>query len=680
MTEAAPEAAACFDDLDQLAVNTIRTLAMDAVQKANSGHPGMPMGAAAMAHALWSRHLIFDPDDPQWPNRDRFVLSAGHGSMLLYALLHLAGYDLGLDELEQFRQWGSRTPGHPERGVTPGVEVTTGPLGQGFANGVGMAIAEAFLAHLFNRPGHSVVGHYTFGIVSDGDLMEGVAAEAASLAGHLGLGRLIYLYDDNHITIEGPTQLAFTEDVGHRFASYGWHVMQVTDGNDLSLVDAAIARAKLVADRPSLIMVRTHIACCSPNKEDSADSHGSPLGADEVRLTKEAIGWPPDESFRVPPEVRARYAEAAGRGRAAHAAWRERMEAYRQAEPEPAAQWDAYWAPKPPAGWQEALPVFTPEEGPIATRSASGKVLNAIAGAVPNLLGGSADLAPSNNTALKDKGPFDKRFRGGRNLHFGVREHGMGAVLNGLALHGGVRPYGGTFLVFSDYMRGSIRVAALSGAQVVYVFTHDSVAVGEDGPTHQPIEHLAALRAMPGLTVIRPADANETVVAWKVALEEVEGPTALILSRQNLPVIDRTHMASADLLSRGAYIISEVHHGNAEAVIMASGSEVEVALAARDLLAVTGVMCRVVSFPSWELFAAQPEAYRKEVLPDHLPVRVAVEAAATFGWERWTGDRGRMVGIDRFGASAPGPRVMKELGITPQSVADEVRAALAAAV
>lgn len=679
MTEAAPEAAACFDDLDQLSVNTIRTLAMDAVQKANSGHPGMPMGAAPMAHVLWTRHLTFDPGDPEWPDRDRFILSAGHGSTLLYSLLHLAGYDLPLSELEQFRQWGSRTPGHPERSLTPGVEVTTGPLGQGFANGVGMAVAEAFLAHTFNRPGHELVNHYTFGIVSDGDLMEGISSEAASLAGYLGLGKLIYLYDDNHITIEGPTEITFTEDVGHRFAAYGWHVMQVTDGNDLDLLDAAIARALLVRDRPSLIMVRTHIAFGSPHKQDSPEAHGAPLGADEVKATKEALGWPADKSFYVPDEVRARYAGAAGRGRAAHTAWDARLEAYRREEPELARLWDEFWAPKPPAGWAEQLPAFKPEEGPIATRSASGKVLNAIAEAVPNLLGGSADLAPSNNTALKNKGPFDKRFRGGRNFHFGVREHGMGGMLNGLALHGGLRPYGGTFLVFSDYMRGSIRLAAISGARVVYVFTHDSVAVGEDGPTHQPIEHLAALRALPGLTVIRPADANETAAAWRVALEQIEGPTALILTRQNLPIIDRSHMASAELLARGAYILSEVHRGNAEAIILASGSEVEVALAARDLLAVTGVMCRVVSFPSWELFAAQPEEYRKEVLPDHLPVRVAVEAAATFGWERWVGDRGRVVGIDRFGASAPGPRVMKEMGITPERVAETMRAALAAA-
>ncbi len=673
MAEAALEAPACFDDVDQVCINTIRTLAMDAVQKANSGHPGMPMGAAAMAHVLWSRHLSFDPAAPDWFDRDRFVLSAGHGSMLLYALLHLAGYDLSLEDLKDFRQWGSRTPGHPERGVTPGVEVTTGPLGQGFANGVGLAIAEEFLAHTFNRPEHRVVGHYTFGIVSDGDLMEGIASEAASLAGHLGLGRLIYLYDDNHISIEGPTQITFTEDVGHRFGAYGWHVMQVTDGGDLSLIDAAIARAKQVADRPSLILVRTHIGCGSPHKEDSADAHGAPLGEEEVRLTKQALGWPEDAQFLVPDEARERYAAAAAAGAAAHQEWRERLAAYRAEHPELAAQWDTCLSGRPSAAWRSALPAFTPADGPMATRAASGKVLNAVADAVSNLMGGSADLAPSNNTYLEGKGPFDRRFRGGRNIRFGVREHAMGGILNGLALHGGVLPYGGTFLVFSDYMRPSIRMAALSGAHVVHVFTHDSVAVGEDGPTHQPVEHLAALRAIPGLTVIRPTDANETAEAWRVALEEVEGPTALILTRQNVPILDRSHLAGADLLSRGAYVLSDPHGGTMEVIIMASGSEVHTALSARDMLSVQGIMARVVAFPSWELFAAQSQEYRDEVLPPSVTARVVVEAGTGLGWERWVGERGKMVVIDRFGASAPGPRVMKELGITPEAVASAAR-------
>ena len=677
MGEAAAEAPACFDDLDQLCINTIRTLAMDAVQKANSGHPGMPMGAASMAHVLWSRHLSFDPGAPGWEDRDRFVLSAGHGSMLLYALLHLAGYDLSLEELKDFRQWGSRTPGHPERGVTPGVEVTTGPLGQGFTNGVGMAMAEEFLAHTFNRPGRTLVDHYTYGIVSDGDLMEGIAAEAASLAGYLGLGKLIYLYDDNHISIEGPTEITFTEDVGHRFAAYGWHVMQVTDGNDLSLLDAAISRAKQVKDRPSLIMVRTHIGFGSPNKQDSPDAHGAPLGEEEIKATKRSLGWPEDAQFLVPEEVRERYAAAAAAGAAAHEAWQAGFAGYRSVEPELAAQWDAFQSGRPPAGWRAALPAFTPADGPVATRAASGKVLNAIADAVPNLMGGSADLAPSNNTYLKGKGPFDRRFRGGRNVHFGVREHAMGGILNGLALHGGILPYGGTFLVFSDYMRPSIRLAALSGAHVVYVFTHDSVAVGEDGPTHQPIEHLAALRAIPNLTVIRPADANETAEAWRIALDEIQGPSALVLTRQNVPILDRTHLGGAELVARGAYVLSDPHGGTMEVILMASGSEVHTALSARDILSVQGVMARVVAFPSWELFAAQPQEYRDEVLPPAVTGRVAVEAGTSFGWERWVGDRGKVVGIDRFGASAPGPRVMKELGITPEAVAAAARSLIA---
>lgn len=673
MGEAAAEVPACFDDQDQLCINTIRTLAMDAVQKAKSGHPGMPMGAASMAHVLWSRHLCFDPNAPDWADRDRFILSAGHGSILLYALLHLAGYDVSLEQLRDFRQWGSCTPGHPERGATPGVEVTTGPLGQGFANGVGMAIAEEFLAHTFNRPGHTVVDHYVYGIVSDGDLMEGIASEAASLAGHLGLGKLIYLYDDNRISIEGPTQITFTEDVGHRFGAYGWHVMQITDGNDLSLLDAAISRAKQVRDRPSLIMVRTHIAFGSPNKQDSADAHGAPLGEDEIKATKQRLGWPEDAHFLVPEEARERYALAAAAGAATHKEWQAALVAYRTAKPELAARWDVFQSGRPEADWLTALPVFDPADGPIATRAASGKVLNAVADTVQNLVGGSADLAPSNNTFLTGKGSFDRRFRGGRNIRFGVREHAMGGILNGLALHGGVLPYGGTFLVFSDYMRPSIRLAAISGAHVVYVFTHDSVAVGEDGPTHQPIEHLAALRAIPDLTVIRPADANETAEAWRIALDEVEGPVALILTRQNLPILDRSHLAAVDLLGRGAYVLSDPHDGTMEAIIMASGSEVHTALSARDILSVQGVMARVVAFPSWELFAAQPQEYRDEVLPPTVTARVAVEAGTGFGWERWVGEHGKIICIDRFGASAPGPIVMEKLGITPETVAAAAR-------
>jgi transketolase len=666
------------EDPDLLAVNTLRALAMDAVEKAKSGHPGMPMGAAAMAHALWTRHLRFDPADPTWPNRDRFVLSAGHGSVLLYSLLHLSGYDLSLDDLKDFRQWGSKTPGHPERGVTPGVEVTTGPLGQGFANGVGMALAEAFLAATFNRPGFKLVDHHTYAIVSDGDLMEGISSEAASLAGHLALGKLVYLYDQNFITIEGPTQIAFTEDVGHRFAAYGWHVLKVTDGNDVELVDQAIARAKEVTDKPSLLMVRTHIAQGSPNKQDSSDAHGSPLGAEEVRLTKERMGWPLEPTFHVPDEVRSGYTRVAEGGRLLHAEWEKLFAAYAEAYPKEAALWERVMSGGLPDFWEYQLPEFSPADGPMATRAASGKVLNAIASVLPTLVGGSADLAPSNNTMLKNCGEapcgfFMKEQRSGRNLRFGVREHAMGGILNGLAHHGGILPYGGTFLVFSDYMRPAIRMAALSHAHVVYVFTHDSVGVGEDGPTHQPVEQLTALRAIPGLTVIRPADANETAVAWRVALEHKDGPTALILTRQNVPIFERGHLGDAQELARGAYILSEPHDSLMDVVLMASGSEVAVAMSARDILAVQGIISRVVSFPSWELFEQQGREWRDHILPPRIKARVAVEAGVTLGWERYVGEAGMTVGIDRFGASAPGDRVMKELGISAQHVAEEAR-------
>ncbi|MHB8868775.1 MAG: transketolase [Thermoleophilia bacterium] len=666
--------------IDQLAVDTVRVLSIEGVEKANSGHPGMPLGAAPMAHVVWSRHLRFDPHHPEWPDRDRFVLSAGHGSMLLYSLLHLAGYDLPMDELRSFRQWGSRTPGHPEHGLTPGVEVTTGPLGQGFANGVGMAVAESFLRATFTRPGHDVVDHRVYAVVSDGDLMEGVASEAASLAGHLGLGRLIYLYDDNHISIEGSTELAFTEDVALRFQAYGWHVQRVEDGNDLGAIDGAVTAAKRESDRPSLIMVRTHIGYGSPHKQDSADAHGSPLGADEVRLTKAALGWTAPEEFFVPGAVRDLYAARAAQGAAARAAWLERMAAYEHAYPEEAETLRGALAGEPPAGWEEALPEFPAGTAPLATRAASGTVLNALASRIPTLLGGSADLAPSNNTHLKacgetPCGDFQKETPGGRNLHFGVREHAMGGILNGMALHGGVFPYGGTFLVFSDYMRPSIRLAALSQARVTYVFTHDSVGLGEDGPTHQPVEHLAALRVIPNLLVIRPGDASETVVAWKVALERRDGPVALILTRQNLPVLDRSILGSAAGLARGGYVLAEASGGAGalDAVILATGSEVAVALVARDTLEGEGLGVRVVSLPSWELFEAQDAEYREAVLPSAVRARVAVEAATSFGWRRWVGDAGAVVGIDRFGASAPGPVVLAQLGITPEHVAETVR-------
>jgi len=659
--------------LDQLCVNTIRMLAVDAVEQAKSGHPGMPMGAAPMAYILWTRFLRHHPMTPQWPNRDRFVLSAGHGSMLLYSLLHLTGYDLPLDELKRFRQWGSRTPGHPEYRLTPGVETTTGPLGQGFANGVGMAIAEAFLAERFNRPGHTIVDHYTYAIVSDGDLMEGVASEAASLAGHLQLGKLIYLYDDNGISIDGPTDLAFTERVGQRFEAYGWHVQEVDDGNDLPAIEAAIKAAQAERVRPSLIMVRTHIAYGSPGKQDTAEAHGAPLGPEEVKRTKEFLGWPQEPPFYIPDEALAVFRQAIERGRAWEAEWQAGFAAYAKEFPELAEEWQRAMRRDLPPGWQAHLPTFTPKDGAMATRVASGRVLNAVAPVLPTLIGGSADLTPSNNTYLRGAGEFDAKNRTGRNLHFGVREHAMGSILNGMALHGGVIPYGGTFLIFSDYMRPAIRLAALSELPVIYVFTHDSVGLGEDGPTHQPIEHLAALRAIPHLTVIRPADANETAVAWRVALQHRHGPVALALTRQNLPIFDRTEMAAADGLERGAYILAEAPGGMPDIILIASGSEVALAVEARQQLGQQGVQARVVSMPSWELFEEQPKAYQEEVLPPAIRKRLAIEAGVPQGWHYYVGPEGRVLGLTRFGASAPGSVAMNNLGF---SVANVVAQAL----
>lgn len=655
-------------DIDELSITTIRALAVDAVQKANSGHPGMPLGAAPMAHVLWTRHLRFDSAHPDWPNRDRFVLSAGHGSTLLYALLHLSGFGLGIEELEDFRQWGSRTPGHPEYGHTPGVETTTGPLGAGFATGVGMAIAEAFLAQALNRPGYDLVDHYTYAIVGDGDLMEGVSSEAASLAGHLGLGKLIYLYDDNQISIEGCTELAFTEDVGKRFEAYGWQVLSVADGNDLAAIDAAIGQAKAETSKPTLIKVRTVIGFGSPSKAGTAECHGAPLGVEEARLTKEALGWPGDLFFAVPERVRDYYAGVAANGAAQRESWRELLASYGADHPEAAAMWNALTSGELPAGWDSELPVFAAGEK-VATRAASGKVLNALADVLPTLLGGSADLAPSNNTYLAGLGDFQAGNFGGRNIRFGVREHAMGGILNGLALHGGVIPYGGTFFVFSDYMRPAIRLAALSAIRVVYVFTHDSIGLGEDGPTHQPVEHLASLRAMPNLCVIRPSDANETVVAWRVALQRSDGPTALILSRQNLPVLDRTSLGAAEGLERGGYVLSDPPAGAAEVILIGTGSEVEIALQAAALLSEQGVAARVVALPCWELFEKQDEAYRRSVLPKDITVRVAVEAGSSFGWQRYIGDCGAVVGIDHFGASAPADMLYKKFGLTAEEVA-----------
>ncbi len=662
-----PEDLAVGRDLDSLAVNTIRALAIDAVQKANSGHPGMPLGAAPMAHVLWTRHLRFDPSDPAWPDRDRFVLSAGHGSMLLYALLHLSGYGLTIEELEAFRQWGSRTPGHPEYGLTPGVETTTGPLGAGFSNGVGMAIAEAFLTATFNRPGYSIVDHRTFGIVSDGDLMEGVSSEAASLAGHLGLGKLVYLYDNNHISIEGSTALAFTEDVSLRFQAYGWQVLEVEDGNDLTAIDRAITDACAETSRPSLIKVRTVIGYGSPDKAGTAEAHGAPLGVDEVKLTKEALGWPVDLSFAVPEVVRRRYEAVTDNGRAARARWRELLAGYEREYPEEAREWALAMAGQLPEGWKDRLPSFTAGES-LATRSASGKVLNALAPVVPTLMGGSADLAPSNNTYLSGLGDFQADEPGGRNLHFGVREHAMGGVLNGMAAHGGLFVFGGTFFVFSDYMRPAVRLAAISGLPVIYVFTHDSIGLGEDGPTHQPIEHLASLRAMPGLVVIRPSDAAETVVAWQAALERRNGPTALVLTRQNLTVLDRTRFAPAQDLLRGGYVLLDAPAGDPDVILIATGSEVEIALEAAAELGREGLAARVVALPSWELFEAQEPAYRETVLPHHVTARVVLEAGSPFGWERYAGNDGVIIGLDHFGASAPGGVLYREFGITADHV------------
>ncbi|MBI4611487.1 MAG: transketolase [Candidatus Rokubacteria bacterium] len=660
-------------DLDQLCINAIRMLAADAVQQAKSGHPGMPMGAAAMAYVLWTRFLKHNPRNPQWPDRDRFILSPGHGSMLLYSLLHLTGYELPLEELKRFRQWGSRTPGHPEYGLTPGVEVTTGPLGQGFANGVGMAIAELHLACAFNKPGFEIVNHYTYGIVSDGDLMEGVSSEAASLAGTLKLGKLIYLYDDNEISIEGSTDIAFTESVGRRFEAYGWHVQHV-DGNDLEGVTAAISAAQAEAERPSLIIARTYIGFGSPGRQDTAKAHGEPLGEEELRATKRVLGWPLEPRFYIPEEALAHFRGALERGTEAEAAWRTRFDAYARAFPKEVEQWRLMLSGGLPPGWDSRLPQFTPSEGPMATRTASGKVLNALAAAVPSLLGGSADLAPSTSTYLKGYGDLGVAEWCARNMHFGVREHAMGAIANGMALHGGIIPYTATFLAFSDYMRPAIRLAALMEIRVIFIFTHDSIGLGEDGPTHQPVEHLVALRAIPGLLTIRPADATEAAEAWRVALGR-RGPTALILTRQNLPVLDRKELAPASGVTRGAYVLADSPE-EPDVILIATGSEVPVALEAKRLLEERWIGARVVSMPSWELFERQPEAYRNSVLPPSVRARVSVEAGRTLGWRTYVGDQGATIGLDRFGGSAPAARLFEEFGFTPERIAARATALL----
>jgi transketolase len=660
---------------DTLSINTLRFLAVDAVQQANSGHPGMPMGAAPMAHTLWSRFLKFDPADPSWADRDRFVLSAGHGSMLLYGLLHLAGYGVSLEDLKRFRQWGAHTAGHPESFLLPGVETTTGPLGQGLSVAVGMAIAERHLAARFNRPGFELVDHRTWVLAGDGDLMEGVSSEAASLAGHLGLGRLVVLYDDNHITIEGGTELAFSEDVTARFAAYGWQTLALEDGEDVAALTAALEQARADETRPTLIRVRTHIGFGSPAKQDTSDAHGAPLGADEVLATKRNLGWPETPAFQIPDGAGGPLREAAARGAATHASWQALQDGYRTTHPDLAAEWERRMAGARPADWTDALPVFPADPKGTATRGAGGKVLNALAAKLPELMGGSADLAPSTKTLLTGEAAFSAADRSGRNLHFGVREHAMAAVMNGLANHGGFLPYGSTFFVFSDYLRPSLRLAALSGLQVIHVFTHDSFFVGEDGPTHQPVEHLPSLRAMPNLAVIRPADANETAEAWRAAVERRDGPTALLLTRQNVPTLDRESLAPASGLQRGGYVLREGSRGPAalDLLLVASGSEVHLALDAAEALEAGGTAVRVVSLPCWELFEAQDAAYRDQVLPPAVTRRVAVEAAHPFGWERYVGRGGAIVGLPHYGASAPAETLAEKFGFTVDHVVEMAR-------
>jgi transketolase len=658
-----PEKEHASSQLDQLCINTIRCLAMDAVQKAGSGHPGMPMGAASMGYVLWTRFLRHNPANPQWPNRDRFILSPGHGCMLLYSLLYLTGYEVSLEDIQKFRQWGSKTAGHPERQLIAGIETTTGPLGQGFGNGVGMAIAQKYLAAHFNRPGFPIADYHVYAICSDGDLMEGVSSEAASIAGFLGLDNLTYLYDNNSITIEGPTTLAFQEDVSKRFESYGWFVQTVHDGNDLAAVDQALRAARGEKGRPSLISVCNHLGYGSPHKQDSAAAHGAPLGEEEVNLTKKNLGWPLEPKFYVPKEALAHFRNATVLGRQQESDWRTLLGTYARAFPELAAEWKRYEQGELPEGWTKSLPVFATDAKPMATRQASGAVLNSIASSLPLLIGGSADLAPSTDTYIKHGGDLNRGNYGGRNLHFGVREHAMAAIINGMALSG-LHAYGGTFLIFSDYLRPALRLAALAQIQSIFVFTHDSIFLGEDGPTHQPIEHLSSLRAIPNLCLIRPADANETAVAWRVAIEHRGGPVALALTRQPLPILDRRKYAPAEGLTRGAYVLVDSSRQTPQLILIASGSEVFLALEAYEKLTADGIQARVVSMPSTFLFELQSEQYRNEVLPSGVEARMVVEAASPWGWERYVGPNGIILGINRFGASAPYPRLAEEFGFT----------------
>ena len=659
--------------LDDLCINTIRFLAVDGVQQANSGHPGLPMGAAPMAYVLWTKFLQHSPRNPGWPDRDRFVLSAGHGSMLIYSLLHLTGYDLSLDEIKNFRQWQSKTPGHPEYGDTPGVEMTTGPLGQGLASGVGMAIAEEHLAARFNKAGHQIVNHYTYGIVSDGDLMEGISHEAASLAGHLKLGKLIYLYDDNHISIEGKTDIAYTEDRLKRFEAYGWHVQQVEDGNDLTAIENAITAARKETGRPSLVAVRTHIGFGSPNRQDTAKAHGEPLGDDERKLAKENLGWPLEPLFHIPEEASTHFSQSVDRGLDLEQQWTDSFKSYSNDHPDLADTFEKQLKGELPPGWDKDIPEFPADPKGKATRVISGLVLNSIAKHVPALIGGSADLAPSNKTMIDGETSLQKDTYDQRNIHFGVRELGMTAVLNGMALHGGLIPYGGTFLVFADYMRPAIRLACLMKQHVIYVLTHDSIGLGEDGPTHQPIEHLASLRAMPNMTVIRPADANETAESWKAAMKNNKGPTLLALTRQSVPTFDRSVVAAAANLQKGAYILKEADKDVPDALVLATGSEVHLALDAAERLAEDGIEIRVISMPCWELFEEQSNDYKESVLPVEISARVAIEAGATQGWHKYVGTTGEVIGLDHFGASAPISKLFSNFGITADAVVKAVK-------